>query len=98
MGVSLFLVWQKGLKSKKVKSAVMFFGLQLALNAVWSPIFFGSIRTNKFTPPPVFLSYIICNYKKGDKHVNSKSHNANGFKEIFEAFKRKSDKFKEDFD
>lgn len=39
MGISLFLVWEKGLKKNKM--AVSIFGLQLALNVLWSVLFFG---------------------------------------------------------
>ena len=41
MGISLFLVWQKNLKDRKVKIALFFFALQLSLNILWSIIFFG---------------------------------------------------------
>ena len=41
MGVSLYLVWEKGLDKKKVKHALLFFGLQLILNVSWSALFFG---------------------------------------------------------
>jgi benzodiazapine receptor len=41
MGISLYLVWKKGLKTKKVRDAIYNFGFQLVLNAIWSPIFFG---------------------------------------------------------
>ncbi len=41
MGISLYLVWDKGLKKKEVRLAVFVFGLQLALNIVWSFLFFG---------------------------------------------------------
>jgi len=41
MGVSVALVWQKGLKTRRVRDAIYLFGVQLALNAIWSPIFFG---------------------------------------------------------
>ncbi|MFH1832767.1 MAG: TspO/MBR family protein [Candidatus Levyibacteriota bacterium] len=41
MGVSLFLVWRDGLRSKKVKIAVGFFLGQLFLNFLWSVVFFG---------------------------------------------------------
>lgn len=41
MGIALFLVWSKGLKTKGVKIALTFFGIQLVLNALWSIIFFG---------------------------------------------------------
>lgn len=42
MGVSLARVWLKGLKTKKVRDAVFLFGIQLGLNAIWSPVFFGA--------------------------------------------------------
>jgi len=41
MGVSLYLIWSKGLGNKKTKTAVFIFGVQLILNIVWSIIFFG---------------------------------------------------------
>lgn len=41
MGVSVFLVWQKGVKNKNVKEAVSIFAIQLGLNFLWSIIFFG---------------------------------------------------------
>jgi len=41
MGISLYLVWGKGLEKKEVKLAVSVFGFQLALNVVWSFLFFG---------------------------------------------------------
>ncbi len=41
MGISLFLVWRTGLNEKEVKIAVAVFAFQLALNALWSFLFFG---------------------------------------------------------
>jgi len=41
MGISLYLVWNKGLRNKRVKNSLYLFGLQLILNAVWSLLFFG---------------------------------------------------------
>jgi len=41
MGISLYLVWNKGLKNKLVKKGLLIFGIQLALNALWSFLFFG---------------------------------------------------------
>ena len=41
MGVSLYLIWQKGTKNKKVKVALYFFAVQLFLNFIWSLLFFG---------------------------------------------------------
>ncbi len=41
MGISLGLIWSKGLKAQKAREAVYLFGIQLFLNGIWSPIFFG---------------------------------------------------------
>jgi tryptophan-rich sensory protein len=41
MGVSAFLVWRKGLSSEQAKVALGLFILQLVLNGIWTPIFFG---------------------------------------------------------
>lgn len=41
MGISLFLVWQKGMEDMKVKNALYIFGVQLILNVLWSAAFFG---------------------------------------------------------
>jgi translocator protein len=41
MGVSVFLVWQKGLATDGVLLAFVLFWIQLAINAIWSIIFFG---------------------------------------------------------
>jgi tryptophan-rich sensory protein len=41
MGISLYLVWEKGIQQKEVKAGVFLFGLQLGLNILWSFLFFG---------------------------------------------------------
>ena len=41
MGISLYLVWEKGFEKKEVKLAISVFGVQLVLNIVWSLLFFG---------------------------------------------------------
>ncbi len=41
MGVAAFLVWRKGLDSRGVRAALAWFLVQLVLNALWSPVFFG---------------------------------------------------------
>jgi benzodiazapine receptor len=41
MGISLFLVWRKGLSYDGVKIAIIIFGIQLILNILWSILFFG---------------------------------------------------------
>ena len=42
MGISFGLIWSSDFKDKKVvKSAMIIFGIQLFLNALWSILFFG---------------------------------------------------------
>jgi len=41
MGVSAFLIWNKGIGSKQAKVALGLFVFQLVLNGLWTPIFFG---------------------------------------------------------
>jgi len=41
MGVSVFLVWQKGLANPGVMLAFTLFWVQLVFNAMWSVVFFG---------------------------------------------------------
>jgi tryptophan-rich sensory protein len=40
MGISLWLIWKSD--SKEKKKAIWLFLLQLVLNAIWSPLFFGA--------------------------------------------------------
>ena len=41
MAIAVFLVWQKGFDKKSVRIAIIFFAIQLALNACWTIIFFS---------------------------------------------------------
>ena len=41
MGVAAFLVWQRGWNDKAVRIALVLFLVQLALNGLWSVLFFG---------------------------------------------------------
>lgn len=41
MGVSAYLVWEKGLHKKIVKNSLIYFLIQLGFNFLWSLIFFG---------------------------------------------------------
>jgi tryptophan-rich sensory protein len=41
MGIALFLVWQSSDRSRTRSAAIVFFFIQLALNAAWSFLFFG---------------------------------------------------------
>jgi len=40
MGISAYLIWIKGLENRRVRVALLFFGIQLLLNALWSFLFF----------------------------------------------------------
>ncbi|MFA6549724.1 MAG: TspO/MBR family protein [Candidatus Margulisiibacteriota bacterium] len=41
MGIAAFLVWKSEPSSAR-NTALIFFGIQLLLNAIWTPIFFGA--------------------------------------------------------
>ena len=41
MGVSVFLVWRRGLRGSEPKRALALFAVQLILNVLWSAVFFG---------------------------------------------------------
>ena len=41
MGIAAFLVWQRGLSERAVRIALIFFAVQLLLNSIWTPLFFG---------------------------------------------------------
>jgi len=41
MGIAAYLVWTHGSSKGVVKIALATYGLQLLLNAAWSPVFFG---------------------------------------------------------
>lgn len=41
MGIALYLIWQRSGTGQNVQTAVIFFIIQLVLNAAWSLIFFG---------------------------------------------------------
>lgn len=54
MGISFYLIWDKGLKNKKVRISIFIFGVQLILNILWSFLFFGLK-----SPFPAFIEIII---------------------------------------
>jgi benzodiazapine receptor len=44
MGIACGLVWSKGLSQKAVSLAIVAFAVQLFLNGLWTPLFFGMHR------------------------------------------------------
>ncbi len=54
IGISLYMVWNKGLQDKKVKISLFIFSVQLVLNVLWSFLFFGL-----HSPFYAFLEIII---------------------------------------
>ncbi|MGM0575177.1 MAG: TspO/MBR family protein [Myxococcota bacterium] len=54
MGVALYLVWRGGLRTRLQRVAVGLFGLQLALNGLWSFVFFGGQA-----PGPAFAEILV---------------------------------------
>ncbi len=54
MSIALFLVWKQGSVTKGVKPALIIFFVQLALNTLWSILFFGLHQ-----PGWAFLEIII---------------------------------------
>ncbi len=41
MGISMYIIWNKGLQNRDVKISLFIFGIQLVLNVLWSFLFFG---------------------------------------------------------
>jgi translocator protein len=41
MGISLYIVWEKGPQDREVKFGLIIFSIQLVLNSLWSFLFFG---------------------------------------------------------
>jgi len=57
IGISFYLIWKKGIKSIKVRSAINLFVIQLGLNAIWTPVFFGM-----HNPPWAFVIILLMIY------------------------------------
>ena len=46
MGVAAALVWEEGWEKPAVKNGLIFFGIQLLLNSLWTVLFFGLKQAN----------------------------------------------------
>lgn len=60
MGVSLYLIWKSNHPFKK--KALWLFGIQLFLNAIWSPVFFGleSPILGLIVIIPLWVMILVC--------------------------------------
>lgn len=56
MGVSLYIVWRDRKTKAGSKTALFFFVLQLFLNALWTPVFFGA----KLLFPAFVIIFALC--------------------------------------
>jgi translocator protein len=59
MGVAAFLAWHRGLGQRPVQIALALFALQLVLNALWTPLFFGWHRIGAALADIVLLWLVI---------------------------------------
>ena len=59
MGIALFLVWRGGIENRGVRVALAAFGVQFALNLVWTPVFFGLQRPDLSLVVIVMLFFAI---------------------------------------
>lgn len=60
MGIALFLIWKSDHPSKK--TALWLFGIQLVLNGIWSPAFFGleSPILGLVVIVPLWILIVVC--------------------------------------
>lgn len=60
MGIALFLIWKSNHPMKK--TALWFFGIQLFLNGIWSPAFFGleSPILGLIVIVPLWIMIVVC--------------------------------------
>ena len=64
MGIAAYLVWSEGWDQSAVRIALAAYGIQLVLNAVWSPAFFGmqSPSLGLFVIVPLWLAIVVTIY------------------------------------
>lgn len=71
MGISLYLVWNKGWENKEVRKAIFIFAIQLILNIFWS-FFFFTLKSLLFAFIEIIILWIailltIINFQKVSK-------------------------------
>ena len=58
MGISLFLIWDKGVETKEFKIALLVFGIQLFFNVLWSVLFFA-LRAPGYAFAEIIVLWIL---------------------------------------
>ena len=73
MGVSFGWIWSSSDESSNKKKALSFFGIQLALNALWSLLFFGLKNPELALLNLIFLLFFIVVTIKEFSSINRKA-------------------------
>ncbi len=58
MGISMYLIWNKGLQNRDVKISLLIFGIQLVLNVLWSVLFFG-LRSPFYAFVEIIILWVV---------------------------------------
>ena len=58
MGISLYIIWQKGWSAPGVRTAISIFGVQLFFNLMWSYLFFG-MRSPQMGLAGIILLWVL---------------------------------------
>lgn len=70
IAISGIIIFKNGFKNKKIKPALKFFSLQLILNLIWSPIFFGLHQISLAFIIILFMWYFIYQTIKSFEKIN----------------------------
>jgi tryptophan-rich sensory protein len=69
MSVSAWRVWKRGSGSPR-RTALRWWGAQLALNAAWSPLFFGLRRPRAALADAAMLPFAVAGYARAARRVD----------------------------
>ena len=58
MGISMYLVWNKGLQNRDVRISLFIFDIQLVLNVLWSFLFFG-LRSPFYAFVEIIILWVV---------------------------------------
>jgi len=58
MGISMYLVWNKGLQNSDVRISLFIFDIQLVLNVLWSFLFFG-LRSPFYAFVEIIILWVV---------------------------------------